>query len=75
MKGELGEADRVLHQALRLSHQADNRDAIVYTYSMVSELRAGWGCGEKEKRLCGASALSVSSRWQTWPSCRDSWTT
>uniref|UniRef100_A0A663MFB1 Tetratricopeptide repeat protein 19, mitochondrial n=1 Tax=Athene cunicularia TaxID=194338 RepID=A0A663MFB1_ATHCN len=35
MKGELGEAERVLHQALRLSHQADNRKAIVYTYSMV----------------------------------------
>ncbi|XP_064892455.1 tetratricopeptide repeat protein 19, mitochondrial isoform X2 [Columba livia] len=75
MKGELGEADRILHEALRLSHQADNRDAIVYTYSMVSELRAGWRCREKEERLCGASALSVSSRWQTWPSCRDSWTT
>ncbi|NWT42127.1 TTC19 protein, partial [Chroicocephalus maculipennis] len=38
MKGELGEADRLLHQALRLSHQADNRKAIVYTYSMVGVL-------------------------------------
>uniref|UniRef100_A0A8C3JR00 Tetratricopeptide repeat protein 19, mitochondrial n=1 Tax=Calidris pygmaea TaxID=425635 RepID=A0A8C3JR00_9CHAR len=35
MKGELGEAERVLHQALRLSHQSDNRKAIIYTYSMV----------------------------------------
>ncbi|KAK2537416.1 Ttc19 [Columba guinea] len=38
MKGELGEADRILHQALRLSHQADNRDAIVYTYSMMANV-------------------------------------
>uniref|UniRef100_A0A8C3JR66 Tetratricopeptide repeat protein 19, mitochondrial n=1 Tax=Calidris pygmaea TaxID=425635 RepID=A0A8C3JR66_9CHAR len=35
MKGELGEAERVLHQALRLSHQSDNRKAIIYTYSML----------------------------------------
>ena len=41
MKGELGEAEQVLHQALRLSHQSDNRKAIVYTYSMVG-LRRGW---------------------------------
>lgn len=41
MKGELGEADRLLHQALRLSHQADNRKAIVYTYSMVG-VRGVW---------------------------------
>ncbi|POI28923.1 hypothetical protein CIB84_007328 [Bambusicola thoracicus] len=34
MKGELGEAERLLHQALRLAHQADNRRAIVYTYSL-----------------------------------------
>uniref|UniRef100_A0A8C3JR40 Tetratricopeptide repeat protein 19, mitochondrial n=1 Tax=Calidris pygmaea TaxID=425635 RepID=A0A8C3JR40_9CHAR len=37
MKGELGEAERVLHQALRLSHQSDNRKAIIYTYSMVGD--------------------------------------
>lgn len=35
MKGELGEAEEFLHQALRLSHRSDNRKAIVYTYSMV----------------------------------------
>uniref|UniRef100_A0A663FDV9 Tetratricopeptide repeat domain 19 n=1 Tax=Aquila chrysaetos chrysaetos TaxID=223781 RepID=A0A663FDV9_AQUCH len=38
MKGELGEAERVLHQALRLSHQSDNRKAIVYTYSMMANV-------------------------------------
>ncbi|XP_052659066.1 tetratricopeptide repeat protein 19, mitochondrial isoform X1 [Harpia harpyja] len=38
MKGELGEAERVLHQALRLSHQSDNRKAIAYTYSMAEKL-------------------------------------
>uniref|UniRef100_A0A8B9CBK3 Tetratricopeptide repeat protein 19, mitochondrial n=1 Tax=Anser brachyrhynchus TaxID=132585 RepID=A0A8B9CBK3_9AVES len=34
MKGELAEAERVLHQALHLAHQSDDRRAIVYTYSM-----------------------------------------
>ncbi|XP_065502945.1 tetratricopeptide repeat protein 19, mitochondrial isoform X3 [Caloenas nicobarica] len=38
MKGELGEAERILHQALRLSQQADNRDAIVYTSSMMANV-------------------------------------
>lgn len=41
MKGELAEAERVLHQALRLAHQSDDRRAIVYTYSMVMP-RQGW---------------------------------
>lgn len=27
------------------------------------------------RNRCGAPTLSVFSRWQTWPSCRDSWTT
>ncbi|XP_064379285.1 tetratricopeptide repeat protein 19, mitochondrial isoform X6 [Dromaius novaehollandiae] len=38
MKGELGEAERALHQALRLSHQAGNGKAIAYTYSMAEKL-------------------------------------
>uniref|UniRef100_A0A8B9CCA6 Tetratricopeptide repeat protein 19, mitochondrial n=1 Tax=Anser brachyrhynchus TaxID=132585 RepID=A0A8B9CCA6_9AVES len=41
MKGELAEAERVLHQALHLAHQSDDRRAIVYTYSMVMP-RQGW---------------------------------
>lgn len=41
MKGELGEAEEFLHQALRLSHRSDNRKAIVYTYSMVRLRGAG----------------------------------
>ncbi|XP_010192573.1 PREDICTED: tetratricopeptide repeat protein 19, mitochondrial, partial [Mesitornis unicolor] len=38
IKGELGEAEHLLHQALRLSHQSDNRKAIVYAYSMAEKL-------------------------------------
>ncbi|XP_061868070.1 tetratricopeptide repeat protein 19, mitochondrial isoform X5 [Colius striatus] len=38
MKGELGEAERLLHQALRLSHESDNRRAIIYTYSMMANV-------------------------------------
>lgn len=36
MRGDLAEAERLLHQALRRAHQQDNRQAIIYTYSMVS---------------------------------------
>lgn len=35
MKGEHEEAERILHQALRLSHQSDNKKAIIYTYDLV----------------------------------------
>uniref|UniRef100_A0A8C9G6Q4 Tetratricopeptide repeat protein 19, mitochondrial n=1 Tax=Pavo cristatus TaxID=9049 RepID=A0A8C9G6Q4_PAVCR len=38
MKGELGEAERLLHRALHLAHQADNRRAIIYTYSMMANV-------------------------------------
>ncbi|OXB73338.1 UNVERIFIED_CONTAM: hypothetical protein H355_016992 [Colinus virginianus] len=38
MKGELEEAERLLHRALRLAHQADNRKAVVYTYSTAEKL-------------------------------------
>uniref|UniRef100_A0A8C3NG14 Tetratricopeptide repeat protein 19, mitochondrial n=1 Tax=Geospiza parvula TaxID=87175 RepID=A0A8C3NG14_GEOPR len=40
MKGELAEAEQLLHQAPRRAHQQENRQAIIYTYSMV---RAGLG--------------------------------
>lgn len=36
MKGELEEAERLLHEAARLSHQSDNKQAIIYTYDTVS---------------------------------------
>lgn len=35
MKGELEEAERILHEAIRLSHQSDNKRAIIYTYDLV----------------------------------------
>uniref|UniRef100_A0A8C8BDP3 Tetratricopeptide repeat protein 19, mitochondrial n=1 Tax=Otus sunia TaxID=257818 RepID=A0A8C8BDP3_9STRI len=50
MKGELGEAEQVLHQALRLSHQSDNRKAIVYTYSMVKAPGGGGWPGRPPAR-------------------------
>lgn len=51
MKGELGEAEKLLHEALRLSHQSDNRKAIIYTYSMV--------------RLGGLAGTTLCSIWFT----------
>ncbi|CAM5164499.1 unnamed protein product [Eretmochelys imbricata] len=38
MKGELEEAERILHEAVRLSHQSDNKRAIIYTYDLMANL-------------------------------------
>uniref|UniRef100_A0A8C0ZD32 Tetratricopeptide repeat protein 19, mitochondrial n=1 Tax=Cyanistes caeruleus TaxID=156563 RepID=A0A8C0ZD32_CYACU len=38
MKGELAEAEQLLHQALRRAHQQENRQAIIYTYSMMGNV-------------------------------------
>ncbi|XP_033028283.1 tetratricopeptide repeat protein 19, mitochondrial [Lacerta agilis] len=38
MKGELEEAERLLHEAARLSHQSDNKQAIIYTYGTMANL-------------------------------------
>ncbi|NWX86954.1 TTC19 protein, partial [Nothoprocta pentlandii] len=37
-KGELAEAERLLHQALRLSHEAGDARAIAYTYSTMANV-------------------------------------
>lgn len=36
--GELDAANGFLHKAIRLAHQSHNKDAIIYTYSMVDLL-------------------------------------
>uniref|UniRef100_A0A8B9DYN9 Tetratricopeptide repeat protein 19, mitochondrial n=1 Tax=Anser cygnoides TaxID=8845 RepID=A0A8B9DYN9_ANSCY len=61
MKGELAEAERVLHQALRLAHQSDDRRAIVYTYSMVMP-RQGWW--QHPARCRPKSNSCIVSSWQ-----------
>ncbi|XP_061461229.1 tetratricopeptide repeat protein 19, mitochondrial isoform X3 [Rhineura floridana] len=38
MKGELEEAERLLHEAAGLSHQSDNKKAIIYTYDTMANL-------------------------------------
>ncbi|KAM6242443.1 tetratricopeptide repeat protein 19, mitochondrial isoform 2-T2 [Porphyrio hochstetteri] len=55
MKGELAEADQFLHQALRLSHQSDNRNAIVYTYSMMANVAFMRGQLDNAEKLYKAS--------------------
>lgn len=60
MKGELGEAERILHEALRLSHQADNRKAIVYTYSMVGGHRCSTVPPPPRCPMCVWSVLDVA---------------
>ncbi|XP_075374440.1 tetratricopeptide repeat protein 19, mitochondrial isoform X1 [Mycteria americana] len=55
MKGELREAEQILHQALRLSHQSDNRKAIVYTYSMMANVAFMQGQLDNAEKLYKAS--------------------
>ncbi|NXD82766.1 TTC19 protein, partial [Halcyon senegalensis] len=55
MKGELEEAEKILHQALRLSHQSDNRKAIVYTYSMMANVAFMRGQLDNAEKLYKAS--------------------
>ncbi|XP_042647504.1 tetratricopeptide repeat protein 19, mitochondrial isoform X3 [Tyto alba] len=55
MKGELGEAEQVLHQALRLSQQSENRKAIVYTYSMMANVAFMQGQLDDAEKLYKAS--------------------
>ncbi|XP_066490894.1 tetratricopeptide repeat protein 19, mitochondrial [Tiliqua scincoides] len=38
MKGELEEAEKILHESARLSHKADNKAAIIYTYDTMANL-------------------------------------
>lgn len=38
MLGELDAANGFLHKAIRLAHQSQNDDAIIYTYSLVDLL-------------------------------------
>ncbi|NXX50614.1 TTC19 protein, partial [Tricholaema leucomelas] len=55
MKGELEKADQLLHQALRLSHQSENRKAIVYTYSMMANVAFMQGQLENAEKLYKAT--------------------
>ncbi|XP_064324018.1 tetratricopeptide repeat protein 19, mitochondrial isoform X2 [Phalacrocorax carbo] len=55
LKGELGEAERLLHEALRLSHRSDNRKAIVYTYSMMANVAFMQGQLDNAEKLYKAS--------------------
>ncbi|XP_043923512.1 tetratricopeptide repeat protein 19, mitochondrial isoform X1 [Protopterus annectens] len=38
IRGELEDADHILHQAIRLAHQSNNTQAIIYTYDMMANL-------------------------------------
>ncbi|XP_077167950.1 tetratricopeptide repeat protein 19, mitochondrial isoform X2 [Paroedura picta] len=38
MKGELEEAERLLHEAARLSHLSNNRNGVIYTYDTMANL-------------------------------------
>ncbi|KAM6463150.1 tetratricopeptide repeat protein 19, mitochondrial [Liasis olivaceus] len=55
MKGELEEADRILHEAAWLSQQSDNKAAIIYTYDMMANLAFMRGELEHAEKLFKAT--------------------
>ncbi|XP_040543333.1 tetratricopeptide repeat protein 19, mitochondrial isoform X2 [Gallus gallus] len=59
MKGELGEAEWLLHQALRLAHQADNRRAVIYTYSLMANVAFMQGQLDNAEKLYKATMSSM----------------
>ncbi|XP_069047212.1 tetratricopeptide repeat protein 19, mitochondrial isoform X3 [Lepisosteus oculatus] len=62
MQGELEAANRILHQAIRLAHQAKNTQAITYTYSMMANLALVQGqFPEAEKLFKAAMSFLLAS--------------
>ncbi|XP_058019984.1 tetratricopeptide repeat protein 19, mitochondrial [Ahaetulla prasina] len=55
MKGELEEAERLLHEASWLSQQSKNNAAIIYTYDMMANLAFLRGELEKAEKLFKAT--------------------
>ncbi|KAM8797478.1 tetratricopeptide repeat protein 19, mitochondrial isoform 1-T1 [Eudromia elegans] len=55
MKGELAEAERLLHQALRLSHEAGSAKALAYTYSMMANVALMQGQLDNAEKLYKAT--------------------
>ncbi|XP_015501876.1 tetratricopeptide repeat protein 19, mitochondrial isoform X2 [Parus major] len=55
MKGELAEAEQLLHQALRRAHQQENRQAIIYTYSMMGNVAYMQGQLDNAEKLYKAT--------------------
>ncbi|NXP29978.1 TTC19 protein, partial [Scytalopus superciliaris] len=54
-RGELAEAERFLHRALRLSQREDNRQAIAYTYSVMANVAFMQGQLDNAEKLYKAS--------------------
>ncbi|XP_039222884.1 tetratricopeptide repeat protein 19, mitochondrial [Crotalus tigris] len=55
MKGEMEEAERLLHEAAWLSQQSNNKAAIIYTYDMMANLAFLRGELEKAEKLFKAT--------------------
>ncbi|XP_050837826.1 tetratricopeptide repeat protein 19, mitochondrial isoform X2 [Serinus canaria] len=55
MKGELPEAEQLLHQALRQAHQQENRQAIIYAYSMMGNVAYMQGQLDNAEKLYKAT--------------------
>ncbi|NXC46977.1 TTC19 protein, partial [Penelope pileata] len=55
MKGELGEAERLLHRALGLAQRSDNRRAIIYTYSTMANVAFMQGQLDNAEKLYKAT--------------------
>uniref|UniRef100_A0A8C6ZQ32 Tetratricopeptide repeat protein 19, mitochondrial n=2 Tax=Nothoprocta perdicaria TaxID=30464 RepID=A0A8C6ZQ32_NOTPE len=61
MKGELAEAERLLHQALRLSHEAGDARAIAYTYSTMANVALMQGQLDNDDNAILEMSLKLAS--------------
>ncbi|XP_039419031.1 tetratricopeptide repeat protein 19, mitochondrial [Corvus cornix cornix] len=55
VKGELAQAEQLLHQALRRAQQEENRQAIIYTYSMMGNVAYMQGQLDNAEKLYKAT--------------------
>ncbi|KAM4886849.1 tetratricopeptide repeat protein 19, mitochondrial isoform 1-T1 [Sylvia borin] len=55
VRGELAEAEQLLHQALRRAHREENRQAVIYTYSMMGNVAYMQGQLDNAEKLYKAA--------------------
>ncbi|MEE6468510.1 hypothetical protein FKM82_008301 [Ascaphus truei] len=57
MKGEMEEAEEILHQALHLAQQSDSKRGIIYTYDLMANLAILRGQLESSEKLFKATLV------------------
>ncbi|KAM4701863.1 tetratricopeptide repeat protein 19, mitochondrial [Discoglossus pictus] len=59
MKGEMDEAETLLHQALQMAQQSDSRRAVTYTYDLMANLAFLRGQLDRAEKLFKATMISM----------------